>query len=225
VLHGLHWLAAELAESTPLLLAVDDAHWADPPSLGWLEYLGPRLAELPVILVLSARGDGAPIELTAPAAHPWARVLRPAPLSRAACRTLLTSELDRTPDDAFAAAVLGRAAAGRLLPGRPDVRPSPAAQRRVRLARLRAAGRAARRGRPSAGRRARSGSRDRAAANGSVRSENVSACAGAAQAAHPLRQVSSASQMRSVARAIRGGDCLRRAGGVTTGLCPQRPRT
>jgi hypothetical protein len=35
-LHGLYWLAAELAASHPLLLTIDDAHWADPPSLRWL---------------------------------------------------------------------------------------------------------------------------------------------------------------------------------------------
>ena len=33
VLHGLYWLAANLSATRPLLLAVDDAHWADEPSL------------------------------------------------------------------------------------------------------------------------------------------------------------------------------------------------
>ena len=33
VLHGLYWLTANLAERAPLLFAIDDAHWADEPSL------------------------------------------------------------------------------------------------------------------------------------------------------------------------------------------------
>jgi hypothetical protein len=39
VVHGLYWLAANLAAQRPLLIAVDDAHWADEPSLRWLAYL------------------------------------------------------------------------------------------------------------------------------------------------------------------------------------------
>ena len=31
VLHGLYWLTANLAEHSPLLIALDDAHWADAP--------------------------------------------------------------------------------------------------------------------------------------------------------------------------------------------------
>jgi predicted ATPase len=36
VLHGLYWLTSNLAERTPLLIAVDDAHWADVASLRFL---------------------------------------------------------------------------------------------------------------------------------------------------------------------------------------------
>src|ERR671933_31922 len=43
VLHGLYWLAANLATARPLLIAVDDAHWADVPSLRCLAYLAPRV--------------------------------------------------------------------------------------------------------------------------------------------------------------------------------------
>ncbi|MBV9534379.1 MAG: AAA family ATPase, partial [Solirubrobacterales bacterium] len=32
VMHGLYWLTLNLAERSPLLIAIDDAHWADPPS-------------------------------------------------------------------------------------------------------------------------------------------------------------------------------------------------
>ena len=43
VLHGLYWLAANLSAARPLLLAIDDAHWADESSLRWLTYLARRL--------------------------------------------------------------------------------------------------------------------------------------------------------------------------------------
>jgi DNA-binding CsgD family transcriptional regulator len=43
ILHGLYWLTVNLADKTPLLLAVDDVHWADEASLRWLAYLAPRL--------------------------------------------------------------------------------------------------------------------------------------------------------------------------------------
>ena len=54
ILHGLYWLAANLAGRQPLLLALDDAHWADPASLRFLLYLCKRLDELPVVVVLAA---------------------------------------------------------------------------------------------------------------------------------------------------------------------------
>ena len=55
VLHGLYWLTANLADQQPLLMAVDDAHWADEPSLRWLAHLAPRLGELAVTLMVALR--------------------------------------------------------------------------------------------------------------------------------------------------------------------------
>ena len=48
-LHGLYWLTANLADRGPLLLSVDDAHWADSSSLRFLGYLSRRLEGLPVL--------------------------------------------------------------------------------------------------------------------------------------------------------------------------------
>ena len=45
-LHGLFWLVSNLAEREPLMLVVDDAHWADHPSLRFLAYLARRLSGL-----------------------------------------------------------------------------------------------------------------------------------------------------------------------------------
>jgi DNA-binding CsgD family transcriptional regulator len=58
LLHGLYWLTANLADDGPLLLAIDDAHWADAPSLRFLLYLAQRLDELPLAAVVARRaGD------------------------------------------------------------------------------------------------------------------------------------------------------------------------
>ena len=58
ILYGTHWLVATLAERTPLLLVVDDAHWADEPSITLLEYLARRVADMPVLLVIGRRPPG-----------------------------------------------------------------------------------------------------------------------------------------------------------------------
>ena len=55
VLHGLYWLVANMAARASVLVTVDDAHWADLPSLRWLAYLAPRIEGLPVGLVAALR--------------------------------------------------------------------------------------------------------------------------------------------------------------------------
>ncbi len=59
-----------LSAGGPLLLAVDDIHWADPPSLEVLHFLSHRLTEVPVLQVATYR----PAEL-APEARRFARSL------------------------------------------------------------------------------------------------------------------------------------------------------
>src|SRR6266550_8764591 len=55
ILHGLYWLCSNLAAVGPLCVVVDDAHWADAPSLRYLAFLLTRLEELDVALVLATR--------------------------------------------------------------------------------------------------------------------------------------------------------------------------
>ena len=86
VLHGLYWLVVNLAAGGPLLLAIDDAHWADEPSLRWLAYLARRLDGLAAGALVALRpGDpaamGAPLLAVCAEA---AAVLRPALLSEQA---------------------------------------------------------------------------------------------------------------------------------------------
>jgi tetratricopeptide (TPR) repeat protein len=86
VLHGLYWLVANLAASRPLLIVVDDAHWADEPSLRWLAYLAPRLEGLAAGLLVALR-PGDPAAMGAPLLAVRAQavaVLRPALLSERA---------------------------------------------------------------------------------------------------------------------------------------------
>lgn len=86
---GLYWLCAGLADRAPLLLVVDDAQWADPPSLEFLEYLGRRLLDLPVVLGITARDTPAVDAVRRIAGSSRTRLLRPAPLSDAAVAELM----------------------------------------------------------------------------------------------------------------------------------------
>jgi len=85
ILHGLHWLVANLADEAPVLLVVDDAHWADEPSLRFLAYLARRAQSLPVALLIGARADQDASESAAAAiaeirAEPAIELMEPAPL-------------------------------------------------------------------------------------------------------------------------------------------------
>jgi DNA-binding CsgD family transcriptional regulator len=106
VLHGLYWLTAAFAEQQPLLLAVDDAHWADAASLDFLRFIVPRLEELPVLLVLACRPDeaGAERSLARIATDSVARRLTPRALSPEGAAVLLADTLGRAPEEAFTAA-------------------------------------------------------------------------------------------------------------------------
>lgn len=106
VLHGLYWVTAALAERGPLMLAMDDLHWADAGSLDCLGFLLPRLEELPVLLVMTARSDepGPAPSLGRVLLDPLVRRLTPAPLSSDATATLLAEELERQPAPIFTAA-------------------------------------------------------------------------------------------------------------------------
>lgn len=53
--HGLYWLTANLAAQRPLVLAVDDAQWADVASLRFLEYLAARIESVACLLAVAWR--------------------------------------------------------------------------------------------------------------------------------------------------------------------------
>ncbi len=104
ILHGLYWLCANLAAVSPLCIVVDDAHWADAPSLRYLAFLLPRLEELDVALVLATRPCDAgtdPELLASVATDPSAELITLRPLTRSAIAQFVESTLAGEPDPVF----------------------------------------------------------------------------------------------------------------------------
>jgi DNA-binding CsgD family transcriptional regulator len=101
-LHGLYWLCANLAQESPLLLAVDDLHWADAASLRFFHFLVHRLEELPILLAVAARPAGPPANAQLMAelrGDSLAHFLRPAPLSTEAVQIFVRQELATAEED------------------------------------------------------------------------------------------------------------------------------
>lgn len=101
VIHGLFWIARNLAgpsdaaERPALVMLVDDAHWADPPSLRFLAYLAGRVGELPIVLVVAARyGEAASDRRALTALRNAARdaVLAPRSLTETGVTAIVRSE-------------------------------------------------------------------------------------------------------------------------------------
>ena len=113
--HGLYWLAADLAAAGPMLLTVDDAQWADSPSLEWLAFLAGRLEELAIAVVVAVRDEEdvepalAKLEL-----EPAAQKIVPRHLSEAAVEELTARTLAIDPQPELVSAVY-RAAGGNPL--------------------------------------------------------------------------------------------------------------
>jgi len=103
LVRGLYWLTVNVAASTPdnkrpggLLIEVDDAQWADRPSLSYLAHLAARIDELPAVLVIAVRsGEEAADQQTLD----WLRdrsgrgLLRPRALSAEAVARMALAEL------------------------------------------------------------------------------------------------------------------------------------
>jgi DNA-binding CsgD family transcriptional regulator len=96
LVHGLYWLTANLAESGPLMILLDDAHYADEPSLRYIAYMAARCSELPVLLVLAIRtGDPSMSSdlLTSVSSEPGVTVIQPQALSGAAITEVVRTRL------------------------------------------------------------------------------------------------------------------------------------
>ena len=98
-LHGLYWLLANLCQSGPALIAVDDAHWADEASLRFFAYLVRRVDSLPLALMVATRPAGEKEEnsaLSGLLADPGSQLLLPAALSGLAVAQLIGNEAEDT---------------------------------------------------------------------------------------------------------------------------------
>src|SRR5947207_8289662 len=101
-MHGLYWLVANLAARQPLVLAVDDAHWADAPSLRWLAHLAARVEHLPVALLLAVRDGPDQPELLGELRAAGTRI-RLEPLGPDATAALVRRRLGARPGDRLGA--------------------------------------------------------------------------------------------------------------------------
>ena len=103
LLHGLYWFLANLSRDRPLLLVIDDLHWADDASLRFLLFLLPRLESLPVAIVVATRpedGRSTSGSLARLLGDPLVEVLSPTPLSESGVGSMLRDALGE-PDTAF----------------------------------------------------------------------------------------------------------------------------
>ena len=106
VLHGLFWLALNLAAERPLLLAIDDLQWCDPPSLRFVAYLARRLEGQPILVASTVRSAEPPTDaalLAEITGDPSTASVRPGPLTEAGTREVVRSRLGPEADDAFCA--------------------------------------------------------------------------------------------------------------------------
>jgi len=103
-LYGLYWLVADLAERTPLVLAIDDLQWLDEESARFVAYLAPRLEGIALLVLATVRPQEPGASEVALAGLATAgEVLRLAPLSLVAVSELVPSR----PADAVQAATGG----------------------------------------------------------------------------------------------------------------------
>ncbi|UUU43538.1 ATP-binding protein [Streptomyces sp. NBC_00162] len=102
---GLDWVLTHLVvQRAPVTLVLDDAHWADPESLGWLAAFAPRAEHLPLLLVVAYRPDELPAHADAFRTLPGRAGQRPlhlAPLTAPAVAALIREAVGDHADDAF----------------------------------------------------------------------------------------------------------------------------
>ncbi len=92
IAHSVLWLLSAMGDDRPLALVVDDAHWADRPSLEVLAYLARRIDDLPLLIAVAARSDdpdGPSDLLSLLGGVRSATVLHPQPLTPAGAVSLI----------------------------------------------------------------------------------------------------------------------------------------
>ncbi|MEU3486869.1 ATP-binding protein [Streptomyces massasporeus] len=101
---GLDWVMTRLAVmKAPVVLLLDDLHWADVESLSWLASFAPRAVDLSMLIVVAFRPE-LPLEaaaFSAPSADLGNRPFTLAPLSATAVARIIRDEVGEDAEDAF----------------------------------------------------------------------------------------------------------------------------
>ncbi|MFI8829235.1 AAA family ATPase [Streptomyces sp. NPDC053431] len=117
-LNSLFWLTANLSHEMPLVLLMDDLHWADEPSLRFLHYLLSRLDEVPVLVITAVRPPGAE-SYSAPLRrvinNSSRKLLEISPLSVQACDKILQDSFSSPVEPGFVSACSAAAGGNPML--------------------------------------------------------------------------------------------------------------
>ncbi|MEU1670180.1 AAA family ATPase [Streptomyces sparsogenes] len=102
---GLDWLVTRFAvQHAPVVMVLDDAHWADTESLDWLTRFAPRATDLPLLLVVAYRPEELPADAAALRGLTERQGSRPrllAPLTPGAVGRIVRETLGEEADEAF----------------------------------------------------------------------------------------------------------------------------
>src|SRR4051794_15082472 len=95
IAHSVLWVCSALTARRPLALVVDDAQWADRPSLAVLSYLARRVEDLPLLILVASRASSDLLSVIGGARA--AAVLHPRPLSPHAATEVIRRAAPDTP--------------------------------------------------------------------------------------------------------------------------------
>ncbi|MER6185849.1 BREX system ATP-binding domain-containing protein [Streptomyces sp. NPDC001652] len=103
LVRGLYWMLVNLSERRPVLLLIDDIHWADDQSFRFLQYVESRLEHHPIlcVAVMTPLHQGNDPETTQVITSPSRSTICVDGLSQDGVRDLLTAVLPTDPDAAL----------------------------------------------------------------------------------------------------------------------------
>ncbi|MDJ0385051.1 AAA family ATPase [Streptomyces sp. G-G2] len=102
---GLDWVVTHLTvRNAPVVLVIDDAHWADAESVAWLTAFAARAEELGMLIMVACRPDEIPADAAALRALMGRQGTRPhelVPLTTSAVARIVRDALGESADDVF----------------------------------------------------------------------------------------------------------------------------
>ncbi len=107
VLNGLFWLLSALAQHNPLVVIIDDAHWADEASLRLLDFLTGRIDAIDALVLVGTRPpSGAPSDAVLSQLAAREQTVRLSTLGAPSVAALIEHHLGEPPAPVFADACL-----------------------------------------------------------------------------------------------------------------------